>query len=152
MQPFLYQQLREASCAKVMISGHFDGQLIAKTVGYLGLDSIFSDKKRPAKLAIAALRSIRDGYDIGITPDGPRGPRHQASDGIVMLAQKMKAPIVFFHCVPSKYRQIKSWDKFVVPKMFGKLEFFASEPMRIDELSFEDAKLKIKEGLMQHAF
>jgi lysophospholipid acyltransferase (LPLAT)-like uncharacterized protein len=152
MQPFIYQQLRKTPHAKVMISGHFDGQLIAKTVGYLKLESIFSDKRSPAKLALQALRSIKNGYDIGITPDGPRGPRHEASDGLVMLAQKMKAPVVFFHCVPSKYRQLGSWDKFVIPKLFGTLEFFASEPISIASLSADEAKEKIQEGLMRHAF
>jgi len=151
MQPLLYPKVRTNPRGKVMISNHFDGQLLAKTVRYFGFEPLFSEKKQPTKLLFRALRSIKEGYDVGITPDGPRGPRYQASDGIVLLAQKMKAPIVFFHCVPSKYRQLKSWDQFVIPKMFGTLEFFVSEPVRIDTLSFEEASQKIKKGLMQHA-
>jgi hypothetical protein len=136
----------------MMISGHFDGQLIAKTIGYLSFESIFSDKKKPTQLIFQALRAIKNGYDIGITPDGPRGPRHEVSEGIILLAQKMKAPIVFFQCVPTRYRQVKSWDKFVVPKLFGTLDFYASEAVRIDTMTPQDAKQIIKEGLMQHAF
>ena len=123
MQPILYQNIRKEPHAKVMISGHFDGRLLAKTLSIFSFEPLFSDKKSPTKLLFQALRAIKQGYDIGITPDGPRGPRHEASDGIVLLAQKMKAPIVFFHCIPTRYRQVKSWDKFVVPKLFGKLEF-----------------------------
>ncbi len=152
MQPLLYRYIRKEPHAKVMISGHFDGRLLAKTLGIFKFEPIFSDKKTPTKLLFQALRAIKKGYDIGITPDGPRGPRHEASDGIILLAQKMKAPIVFFHCVPSRYRQVKSWDKFVVPKMFGELEFFASKPIRIDTMSVIEAKDKIEEGLMKHAF
>ncbi len=151
MQPLLYPKVRKNPHGKVMISNHFDGRLLAKTVGFFGFEPIFSERKNPTKLLFRALRSIKEGYDVGITPDGPRGPRYKASDGIVLLAQKMKAPIVFFHCVPSKYRQLNSWDKFVIPKMFGTLEFFVSEPMCIDTLSFEEASRQIEEGLMRHA-
>ncbi len=151
MQPLLYPKVRNNPRGKVMISNHFDGQLLAKTVHFFGFEPIFSERKNPTKLLFRALRSIKEGYDVGITPDGPRGPRYKASDGIVLLAQKMKAPIVFFHCVPSKYRQLKSWDKFVIPKMFGTLEFFVSEPIHIDALSFEEASRQIEKGLMQHA-
>ncbi len=152
MQPLLYRHIRKKPHAKVMISGHFDGRLLAKTLGIFNFEPIFSDKKTPTKLLFQTLRAIKEGYDIGITPDGPRGPRHKASDGIVLLAQRMKAPIVFFHCVPSRYRQVQSWDRFVVPKMFGELEFFASRPIRIDTMSAVEAKEKIEEGLMKHAF
>ncbi len=151
MQPLLYPKVRNHPHGKVMISNHFDGRLLAKTVAFFGFEPIFSERKHPTKLLFRALRSIKEGYDIGITPDGPRGPRHKASDGIVLLAQKMRVPIVFFHCVPSKYRQLKSWDKFVIPKMFGTLEFFVSEPIEIDALSFEEASQQIEEGLMRHA-
>jgi len=151
MQPLLYPKIRKNPHGKVMISNHFDGQLLAKTVGFFGFEPIFSERKNPTKLLFRALRSIKEGYDVGITPDGPRGPRYKASDGIVLLAQKMKAPIVFFHCVPSRYRQLKSWDKFVIPKMFGTLEFFVSEPIHIDTLSFEEASQQIEKGLMHHA-
>lgn len=152
MQPMLYRQIRKTPHAKVMISSHFDGILIAKTVKYLGLASIHDDKNSPARLALQALRALKEGYDIGITPDGPKGPRHEASEGIVMLAQKMKAPIMFFHCCPTRYWQVNSWDRFVVPKPFGRLEFFASEPIRLEGLSLEAAKAAVQAGLMRHAF
>jgi hypothetical protein len=99
---------------------------------------------------IQSIKEIKSGYDLGITPDGPKGPRHEVHDGIVVMAQKAKVKIVLVEIKPSKYWQLKSWDKFVIPKPFGTIRYYISDLIDVDGLPLEDAKLKIKEGLLKH--
>lgn len=153
LQPYLYYQFRSSPKANVLISDHFDGQIIARIMRYFKLGTIHGSTTRGgAKVLIQALKSLSEGYDIGITPDGPKGPRHEMSDGAVIMAQKRKTKVIVYSCVPSRYWQLPSWDRFTVPKPFGTLDFYASEPIDLEGLEMEAAKSVIKEKLMEHAF
>lgn len=152
MQPFNYQKLRPSSLVKAMISQHKDGEAITRTVQYLGIGSIRgSSSKGGAKALISTIKELKAKNDIAITPDGPRGPRFSVADGIVAIAKKSGCKIVIFNCKPSKYWQMKSWDKFVVPKPFGTIEFFIQEPLDVTNLDNEQAKALIKEKMLINA-
>ena len=152
LQPYLYYQFRKIPKAKVLISDHFDGALISKTMEYFKLGTIAgSTNRNAAKVLIQAIKTLKEGYDIGITPDGPKGPRYSVGDGIVVMAQKTGAKVIVYNCKPSHYWQLGSWDKFVIPKPFGILDFYASEPIDVSEMEIEEAKLFIQERLMQYA-
>jgi len=152
MQPYLYYQLRENPKAKVLISDHFDGLLIAKTMENFNLDTIHGSSNRSAvRVLMQGIKSLKDGYDIGITPDGPKGPRHEVSDGVIAMAHKSKAKVVVFSCLPSSYWQFSSWDKFTIAKPFSTLDFYASEAFDLSDVSMEDARVFIKKELMRHA-
>ena len=152
MQPFNYQRLKPHGKVSAMISEHKDGEAITRTVEYLGIHSVRgSSSKGGAKALISAIKEIKGGDDIAITPDGPRGPRHSVADGIVAISQKTNAKILVFNCKPTKYWQFNSWDKFIVPKPFGTLEFFIDEPLDISGLEVDEAKELIKEKMLVNA-
>jgi len=151
MLPYLYAYYRNTPHAKVLISTHFDGELISKTIKYFGLQTISGSTNRNAtRVLIQGIKSIKEGYDIGITPDGPKGPRHNVADGIIVMAQKTKAKIVLVEIKPSKYWQFESWDRFTIPKPFGVLHFYSTEPIDISKMELEEARTFIKEGLLKH--
>lgn len=153
LQPYLYYRFRKVPKANVLISDHFDGQIIARIMRYFKLGTIHGSTTRGgAKVLIQGLKSLSEGYDIGITPDGPKGPRHVMSDGAVVMAQKRNAKVIVFHCVPSSYWQLSSWDRFTIPKPFGTLDFYASEPLDLEGLDMEAAKALVREKLMERAF
>lgn len=152
MLPYLYHQFRKIPKANVLISEHFDGQIIAKIIVYFNLGTIHGSSNRSAvRVLMQGIKSLKEGYDIGITPDGPKGPRHEVSDGVVAMAHKSKAKVVLLSCVPSKYWQLNSWDKFTIAKPFATLDFYASEPFDLEEVAMEDARVLIKKELMRHA-
>ncbi|RXJ67174.1 hypothetical protein CRV08_11320 [Halarcobacter ebronensis] len=152
MQPFNYQRLKPKGKVSAMISEHKDGEAITRTVEYLGIDSIRGSSTRGgAKALIGAIKELKAGDDIAITPDGPRGPRHSVADGIVAISQKTNARILVFNCRPTRYWQFNSWDKFIIPKPFGKLEFFIQEPLDISSYTVEEAKELIKEKMLINA-
>lgn len=152
MQPYLYYQFRKTPKAKVLISDHFDGQIIARIMIFFRLGTIHGSTTRGgAKVLIQGLKSLSQGYDIGITPDGPKGPRYAVSDGVVVMAQKRQAKVIVYSCVPSSFWQLGSWDHFVIPKPFGVLNFYASEPIDLEGLEMDEAKEQLHNVLMLHA-
>lgn len=152
MQPYLYTQFRKVPKANVLISEHFDGKIIAAVIAFFGLGTIRGSTTRGgAKVLIQGLKSLEEGYDIGITPDGPKGPRYTIANGIVVMAQKRNTKVIIFHCRPSSYWQLSSWDKFVIPKPFGELNFYASEPIDLEGLEIDEAKVVLQTKLMEHA-
>jgi len=150
MLPFLYKKYRQKPHAKVLISDHFDGLLISKTIKYFGLETIAGSTNRQAvKALLQGIKALKEGYDIGITPDGPKGPRHSVSDGVIIMAQKTKADVVLLSIQPTKYWEFRSWDRFKVPKPFGTLHYY-SKKIDISNLDMETARKKIQEGLMAY--
>jgi hypothetical protein len=151
MLPYLYSKYRKTPHAKVLISSHFDGMLIAKTITYFGLGTIHgSTNRNAARVLMQAIKVLKEGYDIGITPDGPKGPRHEVADGILVMAQKTGAKIVLVEIKPTKYWQLKSWDKFTIPKPFGMIKYYSTSPIDISSMDFEEAREYIKKSLLIH--
>ncbi len=152
MQPFLYKKIRANHKVSTMISEHFDGELLAKTMFYFGFDTVRgSSSKGGAKVLIEAIKKLKNGSDLALTPDGPKGPRHSIADGVIVLAQKTNTKIVIFGYRASSFWQLKSWDKFVVPKPFSKITFFADKILDVGALSVEDAKELIKAEMLKNA-
>lgn len=147
---YLYKQYRKKVHGKVLISDHFDGLLISKTIRYFGFETIAGSSNRNAvKALLQAIKALKEGYDIGITPDGPKGPRHTVNDGIIVMAQKAKADIVLVEIKPTKYWQFNSWDRFKIPKPFGVIKFYTKK-VDISNMTLEDARDLVTKGLLEH--
>lgn len=146
MQPLNYRKFKKYGTLKAIISEHRDGEAIKKVVKYLGDWGALSGSstRGGAKALIGAIKAIKNGTDIAITPDGPQGPIYSIADGIILLAQKTDKKILCFRSKPSKYWQLNSWDKFTIPKPFGTIDFYISEPFSIDGLTKDEAKQIIK--------
>jgi lysophospholipid acyltransferase (LPLAT)-like uncharacterized protein len=152
LQMYNYYKIRSQPNIGVMISEHFDGELIAKTSYFFKLNVIRGSSRRGgAKALMSAIKLMRQGQDIAITPDGPKGPRHSISNGVIALAQKQDASIVVQNVKPQNYWQFKSWDKFVVPKPFSIVDMVIGEPFKITGLSEEQARTLIHNKMMEYA-
>ncbi|MBP9615959.1 MAG: lysophospholipid acyltransferase family protein [Aliarcobacter sp.] len=151
-QPLNYFQNRPNGVIKTLISQSKDGEILSKIYNLFGGEIIRgSSSKGATKALISTIREIKAGSDIALTPDGPRGPRHTVADGVIAIAQKSGARIVVLNSKASKYWQFKSWDKFILPKPFGKIDFYMSEPFNINDLEFEEARSFIKDKMMLNA-
>ena len=85
----------EGAGAKVLISPSRDGELIARTMDYFGLGTVRGSSRRGGRAAFRELVELgRTPFDLAITPDGPKGPRHQLKDGVVELARITGRPVV----------------------------------------------------------
>ncbi|MHA1112922.1 MAG: lysophospholipid acyltransferase family protein [Alphaproteobacteria bacterium] len=115
---------------RMLISRHPDGQLIARTVRHFGIDSITGSSSKGGTEALRHMvRALKDGACVGITPDGPRGPRMRAAAGIVALARLSGLPIVPATFSASRRWLMPNWDRFVVPLPFCRGVFHWGEPL-----------------------
>lgn len=152
MQPLNYRNFRKNSSVKVIVSEHKDGLIIKKVCEYLGVDGIAGSSSKGAIKALKnAIKEIRNGGDVAITPDGPRGPRFSVADGIVAISKKTNTRIVSLNSIPKKYWQINSWDKFIIPKPFGTIDFYVSEPFDVNDLEMEEAKELVRKKMLKNA-
>ena len=151
MIPYAYTRFRKTPHVKLIISDHFDGSLIAKTLSFFSFETIRgSSNRNAARALIASIKELKNGYDLGITPDGPKGPRHKVADGIIVMAQKAGAKIVLVEIKPSRFWQLRSWDKFVIPKPFGTINYYISDLIDVSHMEMEEARNLIQRGLLKH--
>ena len=134
--------------AKVMISDHKDGEIIARVISFFGIGAIRGSSSKGAVKALAqSFRELKGGTDVIITPDGPRGPYHSVADGAVVIAQKQNAPIQILNYEASKFWQLKSWDKMIIPKPFSKISYTLSPPFSVTDMALEAARGLIKKEM-----
>jgi len=138
----------------VMISRSRDGAVVASTCKSLGLETLRGSAKKSGKAkggeaaAAGAVTALRSGGCVVITPDGPRGPRQRLGDGPLRLARATGAPLMPCTFSVARRKQFESWDRFVLPKPFGKGLIIWGTPVMItpntsdDEL--EDIRLLIE--------
>lgn len=117
---------------QMLISQHRDGRLIAGIIARFGVDTVTGSSTRGGLPAVRRLLAIlASGESIGITPDGPRGPRMRAQMGAIRLAQLSGAPLfpVSFGVRPR--RMLSSWDRLVVAFPFARGVVIYGEPIQV---------------------
>ena len=106
----------------VLISRSFDGELIARTIERLGFLTARGSSTRSGGAGLYALaKAVERGYPAVFTADGPRGPLYKVKPGAVKLAQLTGYAIGIFYAHPQKAWELRSWDRFLVPKPFSRV-------------------------------
>ena len=112
---------RKFRCS-IIISQSFDGELIARTLGLLGYNSVRGSSSRGGAAGLLALQSVLEqGQPVVFTADGPRGPIYQTKIGPIKLAQITAESIGSFYLLPEKKWTLNSWDRFFIPKPFSRV-------------------------------
>jgi hypothetical protein len=102
-----------------LISSHRDGQIISKLGSLFNIKTVEGSSSRGGSRALRELtRFARDGHSLFVTPDGPRGPRMHASDGIIDLARLTGLPILPATMSARRAVMFDSWDRMLVPGLF----------------------------------
>ncbi len=117
--PLLFpENLRKMTCA--VISASRDGQYIADLAGQMGVRSIRGSSKKKGYSALHGVLEAIEAKDfVCFTPDGPRGPRYRMSQGPVYAAGKLGVPVIPLAINYSSFWELKSWDRFQIPKPFS---------------------------------
>ncbi|MBN1863427.1 MAG: lysophospholipid acyltransferase family protein [Victivallales bacterium] len=121
---------REKSAA--MISASRDGQYLASIVGYFGIRTVRGSTSRKGAAALReSIAMLKEGTNVCITPDGPRGPRYVMSKGPVILASMTGIPVVPLGINYSSFWELKSWDRFQIPRPWSRIKMVIGDPLRI---------------------
>jgi lysophospholipid acyltransferase (LPLAT)-like uncharacterized protein len=115
----------------VLISQSWDGELVARTLEYLGIDSVRGSSSKGGALALReTLRRAAEGSDLGFTPDGPRGPLRVAQPGVVLAGKATGLPVIPVAIAASRARLLRSWDRMLLPLPGARVEVVYGEPIR----------------------
>lgn len=105
----------------VLVSRHRDGRFIGKVVKRFRVVMVYGSSARGGAAAIRSLtRVLHGGSPIGITPDGPRGPRRVPAEGVAQLAAFAKVPVVPAAAATNHHRLLPSWDRMMLPLPFSR--------------------------------
>lgn len=117
-----HRRFRDPLTCYGLISGSKDGALLETFFGWAGIRAVRGSRNRRGTQAVRDLvRLIKKGHDVGLTPDGSRGPCYQAKPGALLLNKLTKAPILLLSFEFGWSIKLNSWDKFVIPFPFSKV-------------------------------
>lgn len=142
-----------------MSSRSKDGQIMADVLAQFKINAIRGSANKAGKnkggaaVLIAAIRVLKDGHNVSITPDGPKGPKYEVKPGAIVASIKAKVPVQPFSINCHNCWTLKSWDKLQFPKPFSKVDFIVGDSIQfegsIDGEAMEKNKQTLKDALMK---
>ena len=130
-------------------SSHSDGMITSIAFKYLGIKVILGSTLKGGMQAFRKMvKCVNNGESIAITPDGPKGPKEMVKEGVIKLAQITGTPIIPLVWSTEKFKQVNSWDGFVIPFPFSRGVYSFGKPIyvkkKINEKDFETSRLKLE--------
>jgi lysophospholipid acyltransferase (LPLAT)-like uncharacterized protein len=123
----------------VMTSRSFDGEYIARFIQRFGYGAARGSSTRGGVGALVEMaRLMRAGCPTGFTIDGPKGPRHEAKMGALLLAKKTGQAVLPFAVNAERFWTLPSWDRFQLPKPFTRAVVRIAPPIRVPSNADED--------------
>jgi lysophospholipid acyltransferase (LPLAT)-like uncharacterized protein len=114
----------------------------------LGIRIIEGSSNRGGSAGLrGVIRALKAGDCVGITPDGPRGPRMRAHAGIVTAARAAGASILPAAFSVRRRRLLGTWDRFVVALPFNRGVYVIGAPIDVADLAPETARQLIEDRL-----
>ncbi len=124
----------------VLVSRHRDGRFIAAVVGWFRIAPIYGSSSRGGAAALRQLLGVlASGDHVVVTPDGPRGPRRVAARGVAQLAALSGVPVLPCSAQTSRRWQLKTWDRMVIPRPFGRGVVVCLPSIAVDRTRWEAA-------------
>lgn len=160
MMAFIFAYIKKNGYTKtpyVLISKHKDGELISSVMELFGIKSVRGSTYDSALEALRQIKTLlKEGHDVFITPDGPRGPYHSISVGSYKIACKYNIPTIIFDNAASRVYRAKSWDKMILAKPFSTIAYIISKPINLSIENPEDELSKnfaiLEEKLQQEGY
>jgi hypothetical protein len=116
----------------VLVSQHRDGELIARTLAAWGNTTVRGSTTRGGSRALLAMvKELERGIVVAVTPDGPRGPALEFQPGALVAAQRANVPVVPILVHADRAWRLRSWDRFMIPKVFARVTFAYGDPVRV---------------------
>jgi len=132
----------------MLISAHRDGKLIANTVAHFGIKTAEGSSTRGGAAALRVMvKALKQGEWVGITPDGPSGPRMRVGGGAIDIARIAQVPILPASFGIEKGKVLKSWDRFLLGFPFSKGVFIWGDPIVLAKDANPEAREQARQQL-----
>ncbi len=137
MMPIPYQGRGRKVC--IMNSQHRDGEIATRALERWGIRSVRGSATRGGAGGFLQLvNAFRDGSDLAVVPDGPRGPRYVVKRGVIHLGKATGAPIVPVTYSATRRRQLHNWDRLIIPLPFSRVVYVVGEPLSVPRHASDD--------------
>lgn len=131
-----------------LVSRHSDGEYIARVIERMGLGTVRGSSTHGGVQGLRGLiRAAREGHNLALTTDGPRGPARSFKPGALLAAQLTGLPIVPMAAGASAAWHIGSWDRFMVPCPFAVVRVAYGEPCWVSRDAGREARELISRKL-----
>ena len=121
--PWFFRRYMRPRVSVALTSASRDGEILAAFLARFGIGAVRGSSSRRGVVAAREMkRAAETGYDVAITPDGPRGPRYRLNPGVISLAQTAGIFVLPISVFYSRYWELKSWDAFQIPKPFARVD------------------------------
>jgi lysophospholipid acyltransferase (LPLAT)-like uncharacterized protein len=131
-----------------MVSASKDGALLSGVLECFGVQPVRGSSSRRGPQALLELTTWAErGYDLALTPDGPRGPCYVVQEGVMSLAQITGLQIIPFSYSLKWKIQAKSWDRFQIPLPFSRCEMAFGKPVRVPREATEAQRETLRQEL-----
>jgi len=115
-----------------LISPSEDGEIVARIVDGWGYKILRGSSSHSMVTAWKEMvRELRQGGEVIIVPDGPRGPDRVLKIGALKLAKETGAVLLPFSFSSSRRRFLKSWDHFLLTWPFSRIVAIHGEPILV---------------------
>jgi lysophospholipid acyltransferase (LPLAT)-like uncharacterized protein len=117
-----FRRYRTKRSVYALVSASKDGAWLAAFYRMIGLLPVRGSSSNFGREAGKALIEVmRAGHDIGITPDGPRGPMYVVEPGVLVVTRRNNAPMVLVGVEFTRAWRLRSWDRFYLPWPFSRV-------------------------------
>ena len=132
--------LGERRGVAILSSDSKDGERSAATWRWFGIHAVRGTAGHSgAQALVKMIRVVKDGWDLGITVDGPRGPRQRVKAGVLAVSRKTGAWIVPVCVAYEKAWKLRTWDEMLVPRPFSGVVVRYGTPFRVAAESDEES-------------
>lgn len=130
-----------------LVSGHKDGILVGKIFERFCINYVMGSTNRGGAQALRqTVRLLKNGNHVGMTPDGPRGPREVVNPGVIVMAQLSGAVIIPVSYSVKRYKELRTWDRFRIPLPFNRGIFLWGEPIIVTKEEDQEAARRYLEA------
>ena len=133
-------------------SHHSDAEIMARILKRWGYSLIRGSTKKGGKAVVLKMADVfKNGGIVAVTNDGPKGPPRIAKAGSTRLAIKYNVSMVMITGSATKFWQINSWDRFMLPKPFGRIDIVVAPPLEIaTPPENNEEEIKLLSNYMNH--
>jgi lysophospholipid acyltransferase (LPLAT)-like uncharacterized protein len=145
----IFRRYRQGRTIYGLVSASKDGAWLAAFFSLVGIRTVRGSSSKLGREAVTTLVEVmRAGHDIGITPDGPRGPLYDFKAGGLIVARRVHAPLVLLGATFESSWQLRSWDRFYLPRPFSKVRLHAEWVPSADLTDRDEAARLLRERLL----
>lgn len=154
MMPLAYAFHRKAEDGTargvaILSSDSKDGERSAATWRWFAIHAVRGTAGHSgAQALVKMIQAVKQGWDLGITVDGPRGPRQQAKPGVLAVSRKTGAWIVPVCVAFESAWALRTWDALLIPRPFSRVVVRYGAPFRVAPEDSEAAHLAELEGCL----